>query len=359
MARVGGTPIMRSALEARMAVLAATKPTAEDVVPVPPSFTGCIAHVEGSTGSPGAARPSAAAARARCRELYGSLVSKALQGLISAVWVKGWAGELGVHVSVQQVRHELERTLALQFPTEAKLREFLTESRETIPDLLFHQQERTLEEGIRAKINREIGPATSAMISRYYAENLTQYHVGEQRDLEIVRTKKGKAVAAGLRRELERGVGYSKIAKRLEGEQLPYIHDGVLENLEQNALAETPLNKAIFSARTGVLTGPVHLQAYPRFTGANARDIRNVEGYYLFTVTKIVPAHVTPLAQVKSTLLEDVPIFLEKRKVRALVARLRPKWRAMTDCAPGYVVLKCRGYRPVPGEPPEDPYTLD
>jgi hypothetical protein len=31
----------------------------------------------------------------------------------------------------------------------------------------------------------------------------------------------------------------------------------------------------------------------------------------------------------------------------------------VTDCAPGFVVLKCREFKPAPGEPAEDPYTLD
>ena len=97
----------------------------------------------------------------------------------------------------------------------------------------------------------------------------------------------------------------------------------------------------------------------PHFNGRSDQVVRSIDGYYLFTVTKVSPARELSLAEVKSQLAPILPKLLEKRATAALVAKLRPKWRALTNCTAGFVVLKCRQFRPAPGEPPEDAYTLD
>ena len=153
-----------------------------------------------------------------------------------------------MRVSVEEVRHGLERLLGREFGTEAALHRFMRESDKTFPDMLFNEQERLLAQGIRNKLNAEIGPVTNATLARYYSENRAQYHVNEQRDLEMVLTKKGAAAAAKLKLELEHGVSYAAIARRLLPEQLPFIHRGVIDGLEPGALGETSLDHAVFSA---------------------------------------------------------------------------------------------------------------
>jgi foldase protein PrsA len=352
--------ITRSAVEHRMEVDADSGSPSEDVVPVAPGFTGCIAHMQAYARSSKSGRLSRVAAKAQCAELYGQQVENALQSLISDAWVKGWAQELGVHVSDREVRRETEREVTEQFRTEAKLRRFMRDSGETIPDLLSHKQERLLEEGIRDKVNAKIGPVTNAMIDEYYAENQAKYHVNEQRYVRIVVTKRGAVAAAQLKRELEHGVSYAAVAKRLEAEQLPIFHHGeIKEGLEPRSLGRTSLDRTVFTARPGLITGPVDLDVGPGFEDRSEQDIKDIDGYYIFTVTHITPAGETPLAQVKRALALELPTLLEKQELAKLIAKLRSKWRAITSCVPGYVVLKCRQYKPAPGERPEDPYTLD
>jgi hypothetical protein len=47
------------------------------------------------------------------------------------------------------------------------------------------------------------------------------------------------------------------------------------------------------------------------------------------------------------------------RAIAAFVSAWRAKWRPRTDCRPGYIVETCRQFKPAPGEPPEDPYSLN
>jgi hypothetical protein len=223
--------------------------------------------------------------------------------------------------------------------------------------LLFNEKIELLREGIRAKINRELGPLTHAKIVSYYDRHRAQFFVGEQRDMGFLRTKRSGAVAARMRRELLSGVSYATLAKRYASEQPSYAKDGLLSGLEAGVFKETSLNDAIFAAKPGVVGGPVRLA--PESAPVRYPLISSIEGYYLFTVYKIIPGHYTPLAPLESTFKKDLPILLEKQEVAALMKRLRPKWRAVTDCAPGFVVLKCRQYKPVPGEPEEDAYTLN
>ena len=254
----------------------------------------------------------------------------------------------------------VEREVVRRFRSEAGFRASLAETKENVPNLLFIAKVNLLEEKIRGKLNARIGALTHAELAQYYAEHRAQYYVREQRDMGLVRTKRSAAVAGRMKRELASGVSYAALAKRFAAEQPPYTKDGLLLGLEPHAFKEQSINDAIFSAKQGVLSGPVFLNVGPHFDHRSEQDIQNIRGYYLFTVDKIVPGHETPLSQVEPALKPILPILLEKREVAALVRRVRPKWRAMTDCSPGYVVLKCRQYRPSAAEPDnEDPYTLN
>jgi parvulin-like peptidyl-prolyl isomerase len=356
--RVGGMPITRSQLESRMAVMATSSSAPEGIVPVPPGFSGCIKGVERAAISTRAAPPTATGARAQCAAIYKQLVGEALKSLISGEWVIGWARELGVRVSDQEARRALEQLMATEFHSEANLRQFMVETHDNVYAMLFKRKVALAEAAIRARVKAKVGPVTNATLVKYYAENPARFHVNEQRDLGIVRTDKGAAAAARIERELAGGVSYAVMAKRLASEQPVYADDGRLTGIEPHTFAQESVNHAIFSAKPGVVIGPVQVQLQPHSEGHTEEQLRHIDGYYIFTVQKILPAHQVPLAQVKPALLRTLPALLEAHELSPLTARLSSKWRALTDCSHGFVVRKCRQFRPAPGEPPEAPETL-
>ncbi len=343
-----------------MAMEVMAESSAKRVLPVPPAFSGCIARLEVLPATPvvGGGRASRAQLKVDCEEAYKALLSRVLGRLISAEWVIGGAGELDIVAGDAEVRKSLQASLDEQFSSQAAFERFLRESGENVPDLLFAEREFILGNGIRAAVNARIGPVTPARVVGYYRENLSQFAVAEQRDLGFIRTKSA-GLAGRVERELRSGVSFASVARRFAGEQPVYADDGLLAGLEPHVFAEQALNDAIFGARAHVVSGPVRLDLRPGFDFRSERDIENIDGYYVFEVQSIKPAYVRPFAQVRAMIAKQLPVILEKRAIAKFIASWRRRWAAKTDCSPGFVIRKCRQYKPTPGEIPEDAYTLN
>jgi foldase protein PrsA len=77
-------------------------------------------------------------------------------------------------------------------------------------------------------------------------------------------------------------------------------------------------------------------------------------GYYVFEVKRVIPAEQKPLSQVEASIRQTLPAALYQSALGAFVASWRKRWRARTDCEPGYVVSRCNGATPEA----EGPYDL-
>ncbi len=328
----------------------------ENIVPDAPGFTGCVAHFAAFYAKAGGSRPSVGVLRERCAALWARLLRADLRRLIAREWVLGGARELGVGVSVGEVRRGLENDLVRQFGSEAKFQKFLAESGENMPDLLFGEEYRLLSDKIREKI--EPASVSEAQVARDYSENKRQYFVAEKRDLGLIETKSA-AAARRVKRELESGVAFASIAKRRAGEQPPYTRGGLLLGLEPHAFAERSLNGAIFRAGPHVVEGPVRVLEPAGWKGRSLQDIHAIDGYYVFRVQSVSRAYQQPLVRVRATIAQLLLLAMDRRAIAAYIKPWRERWLAKTDCSPGFVIRKCRQYQPLAGEEPEDAYTLD
>jgi foldase protein PrsA len=286
-----------------------------------------------------------------------ALVRKVMRQLISAAWVIGEAAGEGLASSEQQVKQRFEQARAKQFGTEAKFQAFLSRSGESVPDLLLKLKEQLAIDALFEKVRASVGQVTPAVLARYYAQNKAQYVVSEKRDMGMIRTKTA-AEAARVKRELQSGVSFASIAKRLKSEQPRYTVQGLLNGLRPHIYAEKELNDAIFSAKLHVLsTVKVAVSRGVHFR--NPTDIQNIDGYYIFKLTKIEPSRKETFAQVKAALAQQLPNIRYRKARAAFVKAWRERWKAKTSCHPGYVIRKCRQFtHPQPGEEPEDPYAL-
>lgn len=345
-ARVGAFVITQPELASRIAIDAHEEPRSERVVPVPPAYTSCIAYLRTHGESGGhAAAATTAQLKGRCSALHQRLVEDALKELITSYWQIGGARELRVPVSGNEASQALEKDLSTEFNSEAALEHYLKATGENIPDMLFSLQAQLAWNNIRSKLKASTGPVTAARIASYYAENKSRLMVEEQRDLWLVRTKRSAALARQIKQELQSGVSFASIAKRYAAEQPPYMREAFLSGLTPHVFAEPTLNDAIFSARRGVVTGPVRLELEPTFDHRSARDIRNIDGYYIFEVNKITPGYLPTLAQVKAKLAEELPRALQQSAVAAFKGSWIARWRAKTDCLPGLAVRECQQVR--------------
>lgn len=118
--------------------------------------------------------------------------------------------------------------------------------------------------------------ATAAEEARYYRLHLQAYFVPERRafDIDNLRTV---AAAERVKREVQAGRSFASFSLH---EELSRAHGPSAER--------RPIERAIFAARPGLLSGPVLLPEYG--------------DHSLFEVTRIVTAHYTPLAQVRDSI---------------------------------------------------------
>ncbi len=145
-AEVDGTVITKSAFRHWLHVAAvrdydlhAQTPVPSGVVPDPPRYVLCVAHLQAL-----AAQPSTAGLvqtnvpfKKQCEERYESLRQQTLGSLISAYWLISEGKARGLVATDKAVRQFLEMTLKGQYSTKAEFESSLANSGETIADQVF------------------------------------------------------------------------------------------------------------------------------------------------------------------------------------------------------------------------------
>jgi parvulin-like peptidyl-prolyl isomerase len=326
--RVGGHAITEAVFAHALAGLEKFEGLRGDA-PVPPGFTACIAHLRATASGQGTA-----ALRQQCQQQYEGLVKQALGPQISRQWVLGGAAEAGLSVSEAELKRQLKHEEAGQ--SRAQVAANLATEDETLAEFALETKVKLLAEKIRHKIAARTA-FTSAQVNAYYKAHKSQFETPERRRLYIARTAT-EAEALKVKHEIVSGKSFTSVVNGLRLEQPIYSQDGLVAQYTSNLYQEPPLNNAIMSAKPNVVSGPVKISL----------------GYYVFEVNKVTPALPDPRAQALATIRTDVQLSLYRQALAAYVSALRTRWRARTECQPGYVVGKCAG---APAEH-EDPYTL-
>jgi len=298
------------------------------VVPDPPTYTNCVAHLQATAPKPakGASAPTAAQFKSQCEQEYTALKQQVLGFLISANWVIGEASDQGIKVSDKEVEKKFTELKNQQFPKEEAFKKFLANTGQTVSDLLLRVKLNLLSQKIQQKIAKK-GTATQAQIEKYYNENKQRFGQPERRDIELILTKT-QAQAEAAKKEIEGGKSFESVAKKVSidpasktnGGKLP----GVVKGQEQKAL-----DAAIFAAKPNTLTGP----------------IKTPFGYYLFEVTAVHAPSQQTLAQVKESIKQQLQAQGQQTALSKFVAEFRKKWEGRTECRTGYVVMDCKEYK--------------
>jgi foldase protein PrsA len=334
---VNGNPITTSTFNHWMMVAAgssaaasATGQAAKPVVPDPPSFKACIAHLEATAPKPakGQPKPTAATYKAQCEQQYTALKQQVLGFLISANWVLGEAEAQGVKVSDKEVQKQFNQIKSQQFPKEADFKKFLASSGQTVSDLLLRVKLDMLSQKIQQKVSKNAGKKPSQQeIKAYYEQHKSQYGQPERRNILIILTKT-QAQAEKAKKEIESGKSFASVAKSVSidpvskaaGGSLP----GVVKGQEQKALDE-----AVFKAQLNVLGGP----------------IKTPFGYYIYEVKKTLPANQQALSAVQSSIQQQITAQKQQKALSEFVKNFRKKWEARTECRAEYSVKDCKGYK--------------
>jgi parvulin-like peptidyl-prolyl isomerase len=330
--QVNGKSITKSAFDHWLAVAtvsSGTAPGAKPVVPDPPKFTACIAHLAATAPKPAKGQPAPTTEKLKktCEVQYKALQQEVLGFLISSEWVVGEASALGVKLSDAEVQKQFTKIKSQQFPKPAEFEKFLSSSGQTVSDLLLRVKLNLLSTKIQQKIVKSKGAVTQAQIAKYYNENQSRFGVPEKRGVEIVLTKT-EAAANSAKKEIESGKSFASVAKRVSIDPTSKANGGLLKEVLKGQ-EEKALDAAIFSAKPNALGGPV----------------KTAFGYYIFEVTSITPGKKSSLAQVQSSIKQQLTAQNQQQALSKFVKEFKKKWMAKTECRSGYMVTDCKGFK--------------
>jgi foldase protein PrsA len=235
--------------------------------------------------------------------------------LIKAEWTRQEAEARGLTLTRAEVDAAIEQaergglleegTLAEAGVTERALIERLRQSR--------------LQAKLMDALAGEPADIPSADIAAYYRRNRPELRVPDRRDLRIVITRSGRR-AREARAALEAGQGWPRVAREYSL-HFSRTEGGRVENAERGSDRKVGLGAAIFTAKRGLLTGPV----------------RDGETWAVFVVDGIEPSYQPTLDQARGQIAE---LLASERTERALRAH-SVKYRSRTTCAPDYQAPSC------------------
>lgn len=302
---------------------------AQSVVPEPPHYTACIAHLQATQTKPakGQTAPTEAQLKSQCEQQYTTLKQEVLPFLISSEWVLGEAEERGIKVSDTEVQKKFNQVKNQQFPKEAEFQKFMTTTGQTISDLLLRVKLSMVTTKIQEKITKEAGKKPSQKeISDYYEKHKSQYGQPESRNILVILTKT-QAQAEKAKKEISSGKSFASVAKKSSIDPSKSSGGSVPSAIKGSQ--PKPYDEALFSAKPNVLSGPV----------------KTSFGYYVFEVKKINPATQQTLAQVQSQIQQQLTTESQRTKFEAFSKNFKKKWESRTECRSEYLVKDCKGYK--------------
>ncbi|MDQ6606237.1 MAG: peptidyl-prolyl cis-trans isomerase [Actinomycetota bacterium] len=326
-ADVAGNPITARAFNHWMYVAAkgnaAQSPGAPVIVPTdPPSFKGCVTQVRKEI--PTLAKTPDKTIVSDCKQLFTSLSSQVMDFLIKAYWYQGDASKLHIKVTDQQVQTAFAAAKKQQFPTATAFNSFLSQTGQTMQDIIFRVRINQIFKQLLAKHSVTVTPA---QIASYYAAHQTQFGTKESRDIRIVRTNSA-ATAKVAKTALAHRQSWTAVAKKYSVDAATKGHGGLLSGVTQGQ-EEHALDQAAFAAPVNKVLGPVH----------------GTFGYYVFEVIKVKAATHQSLAQATPAIKQLLSSQSQTTAQNAVDKVAKSHWLAKTTCRAGYAMADCKGFK--------------
>jgi foldase protein PrsA len=329
--QIDGKPLTKATFTHWMTVAAVSSNPgaagAKPVLPEPPSYTACIAHLQATSPASKTQPPTQALLKSQCEQQYKTLQQEVLGFLITSQWVLGEADALGVKVSDKEVKQRFAQIKSTQFPTPGAFEKFLASSGQTVSDLLVRVKGNIVAQKIQQKVAKRKANVTQAQIAKYYKENPQRFGVPEKRTVEVILAK-SEAAASKAKQEVASGKSFASVAKRVSIDPTSRATGGLLPQVVKGQ-EEKSLDAAIFTAQPNALDGPV----------------KTVFGYYVFEVKGITPGNQLTLAQAQATIKQQLTASQQQSALANFVKNFKKKWVAKTDCRAGYVVMDCKQYK--------------
>jgi len=293
-------------------------------VPQPPDFAQCVAQKKRGAPRPARGQPGQRDAdfRNQCRQEYEGLRDQVLQLLINERWVTGEAAQQNVSLSEQEVRKTFEEQKKQSFPKEKDYQDFLKTSGFTEEDILFRIRLEQLSVKLRDKIIKGKDQVSPQQIQAYYNRNKQRFAQPERRDLRVILARDEER-ANQARRALEGGASFKSVANRFSIDDASKANGGVLAAVGKGSgQLEPSVERAVFAAERGELTGPVKSQF----------------GSYVFQVQKITPPSQQTLQQATPTIRGIVSQENQQKALDDFIKEYQTEWREKTTCQEGFTI---------------------
>jgi foldase protein PrsA len=326
-ADVAGNPITLRAFDHWLYVAAKSQASQSSGAPVivptsPPDFTSCIAQVRKSV--PSLAKTSDKEIKSDCKQLFTSYSNQVMDFLIKAYWYQAEAAREHITVSQAQVLKSFDAAKKQQFTSASQFNSFLSETGQTLQDILFRFRINAIFEKLLAKHTTKVTPQA---VAAYYRGHLSQFGTPETRNLRIVLAKT-QAGALAAKKALQSHQSWNVVAKKYSIDPTSKDTGGLLVGVRQGQ-EDHALNAAAFSAPENKLLGPIKGQF----------------GYYVFEVTKITKATQQTLAQATSLIEQTLKSQQSTNSQNAVNKLVRSHWLSKTNCQSLYSMTDCTGYK--------------
>lgn len=243
---------------------------------------------------------------------------QAFEQLLSFAWTDGEAAERGLALSDEDVHREFLAQKRQSFPRDRDLRRFLRATGQTVADIERRVRLDMLSNMIRDQV---VAPAaasvTDAVVDAYIAKHGHE-RAPERRDIRVVLTKR-RRTADQAKRELLRGRTWKSVARRYSLDKATKHRGGRLPGIARGTL-ERRLDRAVFRAPRRRISGPV----------------RTPFGYWVFSVSRIEPAHFLPEATSRRIIRQRLVAQAEQAELDRFVTAFTAKWTSRTVCAEAY-----------------------
>ena len=326
-ADMAGNPVTTAAFNHWMFVAAKGNASQSPGQPVivpndPPDFKKCIAQVRKEI--PTLAKTTDKQLKSDCNQLFTSLGSQVMDFLIKSYWYQAEAHKLGINVTDAQVQQVFNTDKKQQFPTAAAFNQFLTQSGQTVNDILYRVRVNEIFKKLLAKHQTTV---TAAAIAAYYQSHTSQFGSPQTRDIRIVRTTSAKQAAAA-KAALAAGQSWSAVAKKYSVDTATKNNGGLLSGVTKGE-EEQALDTAAFAAPVNKVQGVIHGQF----------------GYYVFEVTRIKASTQQTLAQATALIKQILTGQLQSTAQAAVDKQAKANWLKKTKCRSPYAMADCSGYK--------------
>jgi parvulin-like peptidyl-prolyl isomerase len=261
---------------------------------------------------------------------YEQLKQGAMNNLLDAVWIQGEAADLGQTATPTEIASLLKQTISQNFKTQAEFEKFRKQAHFTQADIRTRIRLQILSNKIQAKVLKGLPKVTDSQIADYYNAAKSQFQQPASRDVRLVLNKdqaKVEQAKAALEKDSS-DASWKKVAAQFSTDPSSKSNGGLRPSLTEG-LVEQPLDKEIFNAQQGQISGLV----------------KTPLGYYVFEVEKITPSRTVPLnratrAQIANTLNQQA----QQSAFSSFVDDFGSKWRARTFCGSAYLIDRCDNF---------------